>query len=172
MYVTWADLEILGQTTSKWDPLHIVLNCYFPTMGFSSGSRGRVGGPRNMKSMRLPLVAVLFMNFFCRAGGTCPPSPPDLLLGCVECVHHFIWLRGSFRSQSSAHFRQNTVITPSSNYQKNACNYTITSTATINNTLSSMLGSQVAVKQILFPWCVHWSIHKSSLANYTEFYAP
>ena len=37
---------------------------------------------------------------------------------------------------------------PSSNYQKNACNYTITSTATINNPLSSMLGSKVAVKHI------------------------
>ena len=47
-------------------------------MGFSSGSSGRVsGGPRNMKSMRLPSAAIFFMTYFHRArGGPWPPRPP------------------------------------------------------------------------------------------------
>ena len=35
----------------------------------SSGSSGRVGGTRNMKSMRPPLSAIFFMIYFYRAGG-------------------------------------------------------------------------------------------------------
>ena len=49
----------------------------FPRRG-SSGSSGRVrGGPRNLKSMRPPLVAIFFMTYFHRArGGPWPPRPP------------------------------------------------------------------------------------------------
>ena len=45
----------------------------------SRGSSGRVrgGGPRNMKSMRLPLAAIFFMTYFHRArGGHGPLGPP------------------------------------------------------------------------------------------------
>ena len=37
---------------------------------------GQVRGARNMKSMRLPLVAIFFMTYFHRAGGVLPPWPP------------------------------------------------------------------------------------------------
>ena len=51
----------------------------------SSESSGRVR-PRNMKSMRPPLVAIFFMTNFYRAGGMAPsPPPPDpLLRGKIE----------------------------------------------------------------------------------------
>ena len=43
----------------------------------SSGSSGRVReGPRNMKSMQLPSVAIFFMTYFHRAGGGMAPSAP------------------------------------------------------------------------------------------------
>ena len=53
--------------------------------GSSSGSSGRVrGGPRNMKSMRLPLAAIFFMTNFYTAGGAMTPSPPlNPLLGSL-----------------------------------------------------------------------------------------
>ena len=51
----------------------------------SSGSSGRVrGGPRNMKSMRPPSVAIFFMTYFHRAGGAMAPSaPPGSATGFV-----------------------------------------------------------------------------------------
>ena len=42
---------------------------------FSIGSSGRVG-PRNMKSMWLPLAAIFFMTYLYRAGGAWPPRHP------------------------------------------------------------------------------------------------
>ena len=43
----------------------------------SSGSSGQVrGGPRNMKSMWPPSVAIFFMTYFYRAGGAWPHRPP------------------------------------------------------------------------------------------------
>ena len=58
----------------------------------SSGSSGRVrgGGPRNMKSMRPPSVAIFFMTFFHRArgGGHGPLAPPlDPLLRIWKAEH-------------------------------------------------------------------------------------
>ena len=46
----------------------------------SIGSSGRVGGggPRNMKSMGLPLAAIVFMTYFYRGWGTMAPSAPPL----------------------------------------------------------------------------------------------
>ena len=47
------------------------------SLKFSSGSSGRVGeGPRNMKSMRLPLAAIFFMTNFYRDRGGMAPFPP------------------------------------------------------------------------------------------------
>ena len=43
----------------------------------SNGSSGWIeGGPRNMKSMRLHLVAIFFMTYFHRAWGAMAPSAP------------------------------------------------------------------------------------------------
>ena len=58
----------------------------------SSGSSGRVrgGGPRNMKSMRLPLAAIFFMTYFHRTRGAMapsPPAPPWIRYWCVDDVN-------------------------------------------------------------------------------------
>ena len=66
-----------------WRPSVLTVACKnvswdMESVFFSSGSSGRVrGGPRNMKSMRLPLAAIFFMTYFHRArGGPWPPRPP------------------------------------------------------------------------------------------------
>ena len=46
----------------------------------SIGSSRGVGGPRNMKSMWLPLVAIFFMTYLYRAGGGPLGTPLDPLL--------------------------------------------------------------------------------------------
>ena len=48
------------------------------------------GGPRNMKSMRLPLAAIFFMTYFHRAGGGggMAPLPLDPLL-LIKDGHHW-----------------------------------------------------------------------------------
>ena len=75
---------------------------YLPETSFaggSIGSSGRVGeGARNMKSMWLPLVAIFFMTYLYRAGGTMVPSAPPLdpLLGGNHhnfVIHQDIWTR-------------------------------------------------------------------------------
>ena len=43
---------------------------------YSSGSRPGKGGPRNITSMRPPLVAIFFMTYFHRAGGGHGPLGP------------------------------------------------------------------------------------------------
>ena len=56
----------------------------------SSGSSGRVrGGPRNMKSMRPPSVAIFFMTYFYRArGGMAPSAPPGSPSGSGNGENH------------------------------------------------------------------------------------
>ena len=58
-----------------WRVPHQPFNCNLPlnASAFSSGSRGRVGGPRNMKSRRPPSSAIFFMTNFYRTGGAWPP---------------------------------------------------------------------------------------------------
>ena len=52
----------------------------------SSGSSGRMGGTRNMKSMLSPLAAIFFMTYFYRGGeGAYPSDPLDPLLQ-ICCV--------------------------------------------------------------------------------------
>ena len=58
---------------------------------FSSGSSGRVRGPRNMKSMRPPSAAIFFITHFHRAGETWPPRPPWIRY-CSLCIRiRFSW---------------------------------------------------------------------------------
>ena len=55
----------------------------------SIGSSSWVGGPRNMKSMWLPLAAIFFMTCLYRAGGAMAPSAsPDLLL--LQTLVHWV----------------------------------------------------------------------------------
>ena len=53
----------------------------------SIGSSGRVGGPRNMKSMWLPLAAIFFMTYLYRAGGPWPPRHPPPGSATVSTIH-------------------------------------------------------------------------------------
>ena len=53
----------------------------------SSGSRRRVRrGPRNMKSMKLPLAAIFFMTNFYRARGGARPTRPPQIYYCSFCL--------------------------------------------------------------------------------------
>ena len=63
------------------------LLCELPSISIVpiSGSSGRVRGPRNMKSVWPPLVAIFFMTYFYRAGGHAPLSPPSTTQKYQKC---------------------------------------------------------------------------------------
>ena len=77
-------------------------------MKSSIGSSGRVGGPTNMKSMWMPLVAICFMTYLYRAGGPWPPRHPPWIRYWRGCLSQNIYtfcekiFAGSLESANSS----------------------------------------------------------------------
>ena len=88
------DAYLMLPTPSSYEQTEACENITFPKLRLlaaASDPAGRVGeGARNMKSMWLPLVAIFFMTYLYRAGGTMVPSAPPLdpLLGGNH--HNFV----------------------------------------------------------------------------------